>query len=1219
MCGNMNSKPRFLCVVQISVATHFLLCEISERSYITHITITVKNQRKDIYYMKKIFKTIFFVFILLISLCCIHAFSSTVSSGTCGEKVSYTLDDKGTLTISGTGEMYDLGSSGFFYKNTNIKNIIIESGVTYIGNYAFYGCSNLTSVSIPDSVISFGTSAFGNCSSLNQVNISDLKAWCNIDFKNISDNPLWYAQNLYLNGSLVKDLIIPDDITSINNYTFARCSNLESITIPDSLISIGTEAFANCTNLTRVNISDLSSWCNIKFAEKTSNPAYCAQNLYLNGILVEDLIIPDGVTSINDYAFYGYSKLTSITFPKGVSSIGEYAFFNCDNLTNLSLSDSVTAIGAFAFAYCEKITNITIPKSVTSFGTQSFYNCSLNKVEISDLEAWCNIDFETYLANPLYYAHNLYLNGSLVKSVTIPVSRTTIKNYTFSGCSSLTSIDIPDSVTEIGIGAFYYCSKLTSITIPDSVTVIKNITFGYCSNLKNITIPDTVTAIGSGAFSKCIKLAEISIPAGVTSIESSTFSGCTNLTKIAIPNSVTYIGSDAFFKCSKLTDIIIPEDVTYIGSQAFWDCSNLKSINIPNNLTSISASVFCGCTGLTSVIIPDGVNSIGMQAFSGVSLTIVIPKSVTSLGKNSLNKATGIYYEGSENEWNSITRTGAFGTTENSNIIFYDVASERINKNIFWTLKPTGELIIWGSGTIPSFTSVSEAPFTEYIEKIKYVKIPNNIQTIGDFTFANCSNLQFIEISANVENIGKSAFKNCSNLKKVFYTGSKDSWNDISIAEENIYLKEAAFFCNCINSGLAGDNIFWFLDSGGKLTVGGLGNMYDFGFLSKTPWYANRNTVTSVEIESGVERIGNYALSNLPTTIVSIPNTVTSIGKYAFYSCGTMTNIIIPDSVILIEENAFALCTTLKEVLLSNNLEVIPKSLFSSSGLESINIPKNVKEIKSSAFSYCSKLVNITLPDSLVSIEDSSFQNCSNLVKIVFTKNLKYISQYAFSNCSKLTDITIPNNVEYIDRYAFSSCTNLKRLIIIGNQNTEYGTEIESYAFYNCTNLTDIIILGKIRYIESNAFYNCQKIENLKLGKDILSINSYAFRNCSAPKNLYYGKTEDKFIQMLTQTGNTAILGAEYINFNSTFFEVLNGSTNETTVVFETPDTKGATVNVAAFLTADRISETEKITVNTATFNDSSNAQYFKVFIWDDNMNPVLNSLTAYPYFETNQ
>jgi len=566
-----------------------------------------------------------------------------IASGSCGDNVSYIVYSDMSMVISGTGTIRcDNNCKPLFPYYQSIERIIIEDGVTNIGQWAFSNCTSLTSIKIPGSVSAIGIGAFIDCANLTS-------------------------------------LTIENGVKTIQDCAFVKCSSLSSIVIPSSVTNIEVfdcTPFGQCPNLTSIivdtnnEIYDSRDNCNAII--KTST------NTLVEGCI--NTVIPSSVTEIGSFAFSGCTGLTSVDIPNSVNKIGYAAFEDCTGLTALNIPSNVTDIEMLAFVRCSGLGSVTIPKNVTSIGERIFERCTgLNTIivdannETYDSRDNCNAIIETSTNNLIAGCGNTF----------IPNNVTSIGSCAFMDCTNLTSVTIPSSVISIGDHAFCWCTGLTSITVEhatpislpysafenvDKSNCILYVPFGsksayetaeYWSDFENIeespvlvdnlfyshnisdntviveriadqnysgsiTIPESieyagntyaVTEIGLEAFLNCTGLTSVVIPNSVTRIVEGTFYGCTGLASVEIPNSVTYIDHYTFDSCTGLTSVTIPNSVTNIGMCAFGRCTGLTSVDIPNSVTLIGDGAFVRCIGLTSIDIPNSVIVIGQEAF----------------------------------------------------------------------------------------------------------------------------------------------------------------------------------------------------------------------------------------------------------------------------------------------------------------------------------------------------------------------------------------------------------------------------------------------------------------------------------------------------------------------------------------------------------------------------------------------------------------------------
>ncbi|MBE6787333.1 MAG: leucine-rich repeat domain-containing protein [Ruminococcaceae bacterium] len=381
--------------------------------------------------------------------------NAETASGTTGD-CTWSLDGT-VLTISGNGAMANYRNSSTPWGNS-ITEVIIEYGVTNIGEEAFYDCKNLSSVTIPNSVTSIDYYAFGYCQDLWHITLP---------------NSITTIGKSAFEGTDLYEITIPNSVTHIGDSAFALCCSLGEIIIPNSVTHIGDGAFI-CSGLYYITIPDsVTSICG-GIVEET--PYYCdAENwendvLYINNHLIKakstlsgNYNIKQGTKTIAGHAFHNCDGITNITIPNSVTHIGNDAFRDCSALTNITIPNSVTSIGIYAFYNCDVITNITIPNSVTSIDFFAFGSCS----------ALTNINVDS---NNLYYSSQDGVLFNVDKTTLIQYpSGKKIKNYT-----------IPNSVTHISSHAFYSCSNLTSVTIGNSITNIDNIAFDVCYNLTDV-------------------------------------------------------------------------------------------------------------------------------------------------------------------------------------------------------------------------------------------------------------------------------------------------------------------------------------------------------------------------------------------------------------------------------------------------------------------------------------------------------------------------------------------------------------------------------------------------------------------------------------------------------------------------------------------------------------------------------------------------------------
>lgn len=630
----------------------------------------------------------------------------------------------------------------------------------------------------------------------------------------------------------------------------------------------------------------------------------------------------------------------------------------------------------------------------------------------------------------------------------------------------------------------------------------------------DIVIPDEVifedktykvTKIGGWAFRLCSELTSITIPYGVTYISNAAFFGCSSLTSVTIPNSVTTIEGPAFGNCSGLTTVVLGNQLETIGYEAFTSCTNLSSVSIPASVTSIGSSAFSGCSGLTSIVVDTG-NTV---------------------------------YDSRDN-CNAII-------TKNNNMLIQGCQNTLI---------------------LNSVTSVADYAFFG-CSGLTSITIPASVTSIGSSAFDGCNSLTSITIPNSVTTIGWHAFENCSGIKKITSEISTPFAVDaFSNFDATLVVPKGS------SSGyksVAGWNFAFTFEEGETIydreQTDDQGVVYtlkhaddDSFYYSVTGHSDEMNSEIVIPADLGgcpVKTIENNVFNGSTNlSLVTIPNSVTTIGARAFQHCGNLTTIILGNQLMTIGRYAFNNCTSLSSVVIPNSVTTIGEfAFYGCSSLTSVTLGNGLTSLEAGSFTNCIGLITIQLPNSLISIGDAAryyaefsdngrlvgnfgvFSGCSSLTSVTIGNSVTTIGTRAFEGCKNLSSITIPGSITSIGEYAFLYCDNLDDvkvvvvdfadfcnnhlaqyfncpLLLLDNEGSEIKefvipegvTSIGAKAFANCSNLTAVILDNQLTDIGEYAFNNCTNISSIVIPDNVTNIGAFAFYGCSGLTSVTIGK-----------------------------------------------------------------------------------------------------------------
>lgn len=736
----------------------------------------------------------------------------------------------------------------------------------------------------------------------------------------------------------------------------------------------------------------------------------------------------------------------------------------------------------------------------------------------------------------LYYSLDILEEGDYEISVSA-ISGTSAKNSDFSeimyfhkyyetGCVyTLINNNSEYAITKVGkaSGTFviedYYRNK--------AVTQIADAAFKGSTKVEGITIGSNVESIGENSFYNCSKLNNIIIPESVRTIGVAAFQNCKALKKITIPSSITSLQKYTFGYCRALEEVNLPNTLEEIGESCFQDCSALKQILIPNSVKSISNDVFAACTALETVEIGSGVEEIGNNVFISCSALVNIRFSnegnLKTLGTSTFADCTSLDSVTLPDGLETIGNTCFSGDTALTNISIPDSVN-KLGARAFGKTKlyqdqyNSDSLLFYADKWVIGYNMNK----SQELQSITASKFKAGTIGIADEVFGGNSDIQTVTTPTTLKYIGDKAFANCVNLWK--FTTSENSLKTIGdYAFTNCGLTNVSF-----GPGLQEIGAYAFMNN----------TQLDNNNLSPNSWipdtvtsigaYAFYNTLLWTNPRDGGDIIyaANWVVgyvdgAKLGSITLEFDTTrVSGIADFAFMDCGSLTSISGLSNCRYIGKGAFYGCVSLSNVSLNRNLtEIRDYTFYKCWDLIKVTFPRTLKSIGEYAFYSCQYLESVELESTdILSIGKGAFRDCSNLQVVSFNDEITKIGELAFYNCVYLGSINIPDSVNYLGKKSFYNCTSLQELTI-GN-----GIEvINESTFYNCTSLQSIIIPSSVKTIGKKAFYKCSNAKTLKLGENVEAILDYAFYDNKAVEKL-------EFNDNLKSIGNYAFKGLEKIS-----------------------------------------------------------------------------------------
>ena len=933
---------------------------------------------------------------------------------------------------------YDYANVPWYEMRSQIKTVVIKSGVTSIGNYAFYDCSSLTNVTIPEGVTSIGAKAFSGCNELTSITIP-------VGVTSIGDS-------VFSNCSNLTSITIPESVTSIGSYAFSGCSRLKSITLPASVTSIGSNAFYGCSALQDASYAGtIEQWVSVSVGSNNTKLTdaltiggvhylgygYCRTGLrwylapdgvltiYGNGAMddfvdygshpdwslqtapwveyrssITSVVIREGVTKIGENAFSScYDNLTSVTIPASVANIGYHAFYRCRNLVNLSISEGVTSIGNSTFEDCTSLKSVTIPASVTSIGEDAFYGCSLTEITFGHKKSMpltISSHAFSYYGNSTVVVRvpsKLHINPAITGYSWGYSTYESTGNYPLQGIALATK----DGASEYELGLPV---ELVVTLDPEDTT----------ENFAVEIVPEKTTA--EARVSKDGVITTYSV--GTVTVRAY----CMENPAVNCELTVTVTQPTGAFESFSITTFNDYPGEAEVG----------KDVRMMPTFTPLNAAER---TLTWSVENGTGTATIDANGVLTPLTTGTVTVYATAVNGTEASCTVNIvrYVEDITIFVNGKTDVDRLGVNESMELSAVITPEDATVQDVTWSVKD-------GDGRAYIDSHEKWVYYTDDYGNSGYTRV--KVYSLyglsaGTVTLTATANDSKKVVAAKeitiTDTVRSYALPDGSG--KIYYnaetgviTGSDSSVRDVLIPAQ--------------------------IDG---VTITGIAQ---YAFAREDSWgnAADNTTLTSVSIPNTVTEIGKYAFSHCTamSTLRFAPGSqLRTIGEGAFSNCSGIMNLTIPDSVQFVGAGAFDLGDSkLKNLTMSGELN--PQSFlnFNYKTLDSltltgtyvssvpegrhisvrnaahVTLSEGITSIGANAFYYQTAITELSLPSSLQTIEENAFSECNGLTTVNLPDGLLTIGEGAFADCDSLTTVNLPDSLQSIGKNAFSYCDSLE-------------------------------------------------------------------------------------------------------------------------------------------------------------------------------------------------